>query len=161
MIDKELIRQAILAQLNKDHANAVLAANTAHAAATNEESKAENKYDTRGVEASYLAEGQSRRVADLELAIAAYEGLSFSTFDENTQIRLSALVTLVDSDDKTRCLFLGPDGGGLVLTLPRGECVVVTPMAPLGRVLIGKFVGDDVVINAADQITSYEILSVI
>ncbi len=160
MIDKELIRQEILTQLNKDHKNAVLAANTAHAAATNEESKAENKYDTRGVEASYLAEGQSRRVAELEVAIAAYEDLRLSDFDENTKIRLTALVTLVDSDDNNRCLFVGPDGGGLVIALSSYECIVVTPMAPLGKALIGKYVGDDFVIKTVDQTTSYEILSV-
>ncbi len=160
MIDKEIIRQTILTQLSKDHNNAVLAANTAHAAATNEESKAENKYDTRGVEASYLAEGQSRRVADLDVAIAAYEGLPLYEFDENTPIRLTALVTLVDSDDNNRCLFVGPDGGGLVLALTTGECIVVTPMAPLGKALIGKVVGDEVVIKAANQTTSYEIISV-
>jgi len=160
LIDKEIIRHAILTQLSTDHQNAVLAANTAHAAATNEESKAENKYDTRGVEASYLAEGQSRRVAELEASIAAYEGLHLSEFDENTKIRLTALVTLVDSDDNNRCLFVGPDGGGLVLALSTGECIVVTPMAPLGKALIGKYVGDEVVINAAGQTTNYEILSI-
>ena len=160
MIDKEIIRKTILTQLCNDQKNAVLAANTAHAAATNEESKAENKYDTRGVEASYLAEGQSRRVAELDLAIASYEGLHLFEFDENTPIRLTALVTLVDSEDNNRCLFVGPDGGGLVLALGTGDCIVVTPMAPLGKALIGKFVGDEVVIKAANQTTNYEILSV-
>jgi len=160
LIDKEIIRQAVLVQLNKDYQNAVQAANTAHAAATNEESKAENKYDTRGVEASYLAEGQSRRVAELEASIAVYEGLHLSKFDENTKIRLTALVNLVDSDDNNRCLFVGPDGGGLILALSIGECIVVTPMAPLGKALIGKCVGDEVVINAAGQTISYEILSI-
>jgi transcription elongation GreA/GreB family factor len=160
LIDKEIIRQAILTQLSTDHQNAVLAANTAHAAATNEESKAENKYDTRGVEASYLAEGQSRRVAELETSIAAYEGLLLSEFDESTKIRLTALVTLVDSEGNNRCLFVGPDGGGLVLALSIGECIVVTPMAPLGKALIGKYVGDEVAVNAADKITTYEILSI-
>jgi len=160
LIDKEEIRQVILTQLSTDHKNAVIAANTAHADATNEESKAENKYDTRGVEASYLAEGQSRRVAELEASIAAYEGLHLSGFDENTKIRLTALVSLVDSDNNSRCLFVGPDGGGLVVALSTGECIVVTPMAPLGKALIGKYVGDDVVIKAAGQITTYEIISV-
>ena len=35
-------------------------------AATNEESKAENKYDTRGLEASYMAQAQSLRVSELK-----------------------------------------------------------------------------------------------
>ena len=160
MIDKEKIRQAILTHLGADYDNAVQAANSAHEAATNEESKAENKYDTRGVEASYLAQGQSRRVAELEVEIAAYEGLQLPLFEENSKIRLTAFVTLLNSDDTNRCVFVGPGGGGLVLTLSAGECTVVTPMAPLGRALIGKLVGDEIVIKAGEHTTNYEILSI-
>lgn len=160
MIDKEIIRRAILTHLGADYDNAVHAANSAHEAATNEESKAENKYDTRGVEASYLAQGQSRRVAELETAISAYESLQFPLFDENSKIRLTAYVTLLDSDDNNRCVFVGPGGGGLVLTLPDSECTVVTPMAPLGKALISKTIGDEIVIKAGDRTTIYEILSI-
>ena len=42
----------------------------AHEAATHGESKAEDQYDTRGLEASYLAGAQSRRAMELEEALA-------------------------------------------------------------------------------------------
>jgi len=45
------------------------AAKAAHAEATHEQSKAEHKYDTRGLEASYLARGQSKQAAETEKAI--------------------------------------------------------------------------------------------
>ena len=41
--------------------NAQAAVDRAYEAATHEENIAENKYDTLGLEASYLTQGQSRR----------------------------------------------------------------------------------------------------
>ena len=41
------------------------AARASHAEATHESSKAENKYDTRGLEAAYLAGGQARQAKRL------------------------------------------------------------------------------------------------
>src|SRR4051812_31278987 len=57
---KEELVKAIIAKLNHNLGILERAARAAHAEATHESSKAENKYDTRGLEASYLAGGQSR-----------------------------------------------------------------------------------------------------
>ena len=56
-VNKSLLRDAILAQLRAKLALQTRAAWLARDEATNEESRAENKYDTRGQEAAYLAEG--------------------------------------------------------------------------------------------------------
>ncbi len=42
------------------------AALATYEAATHEESKPENEYDTRGLEASYLAGAQAKRTAEIE-----------------------------------------------------------------------------------------------
>ena len=44
--------------------------------ATNAESRPENKYDTRALEASYLAAGQGARLADLKQLVGWIEALS-------------------------------------------------------------------------------------
>ena len=44
--------------------------------ATDEQSKAENKYDTRGLEASYLARGQSRQARETEAALEQFAALA-------------------------------------------------------------------------------------
>src|SRR5260370_40154846 len=51
------------------------AARASHAEATHESSKAENKYDTRGLEAAYLADGQARQVREIVDSIKIYEAL--------------------------------------------------------------------------------------
>jgi hypothetical protein len=52
------------------------AARASHAEATHESSKAESKYDTRGLEAAYLAGGQARQVKEILDSIKAYEALA-------------------------------------------------------------------------------------
>src|SRR5262245_31268953 len=87
------------------------AARAAHAEATHEQSKAENKYDTRGLEASYLARGQSRQAAELEAAIAAFEKLEVRKFGAHDGIDIGALIEL-ETDGEKAFYFIGPRAGG-------------------------------------------------
>ena len=48
------------------------AARASHAEATHESSKPENKYDTRGLEAAYLAGGQARQAREILDSIKIY-----------------------------------------------------------------------------------------
>src|ERR1051325_2304099 len=73
------------------------AARASHAEATHESSKAENKYDTRGLEAAYLAGGQARQARDILDSIQAYESLELKNFVQGDFIDLTALVE-VDCD---------------------------------------------------------------
>src|SRR3981081_1893222 len=83
------------------------AARTSHAEATHESSKAENKYDTRGLEAAYLAGGQARQAKELMDAIAIYESLAVRNFAPDEPIDLTALVEL-DADGALSTYFIGP-----------------------------------------------------
>ncbi len=60
-MDKFLLRQQVLERLAEDLQQAEQAVRVAHETATHEENIAENKYDTLGLEAAYLATGQARR----------------------------------------------------------------------------------------------------
>ena len=60
-MDKFVLRQQVLERLAEDLLQAEQAVRAAHEAATHEENIAENKYDTLGLEAAYLATGQARR----------------------------------------------------------------------------------------------------
>ena len=65
-VNKQSLVKKIIARLTGELELYAKAAHAAHAEATHEQSKAENKYDTRGLEASYLARGQSKQAAELE-----------------------------------------------------------------------------------------------
>lgn len=135
---------AILEQLQQTLQQTQDAANEAHQAATHEQSVPETQYDTLGLEASYLAEGQSRRVAELQEAITRFHQLTEKEFGKDDPITLGAQVIVEDEDGNRRHLFLGPDAGGVEVTLDNELITVVSPAAPLGAELVQKYVGDEV-----------------
>ncbi len=79
-MNKQALVRKIVTQLVEEFERNQRAAQTAHAEATHEQSKAENKYDTRGLEASYLAHGQARQMMEMEAAILAFENMDLRRF---------------------------------------------------------------------------------
>lgn len=125
------------------------AAQTAYETATAEENIAENKYDTLGLEASYLATGQARRTAEIRQALLTYQQLIMRDYDPARGIQISNLVTLEDEQGHQRMLFLGPQGAGLKIGEGEQVVTVITPRSPLGQLLIGKRVDDEVSLQVA------------
>src|SRR5688572_15196764 len=103
--------QAIIVQLVGELETFAKAARAAHAEATHEQSKAESKYDTRGLEASYLARGQSRQAAELEQAIARLRALPLRDFGQDELADVGAVIELHAKKDKS-VYFLLPSAGG-------------------------------------------------
>jgi hypothetical protein len=62
-MNKCALLKKIVAKLTSELEVYFRAAQASRAEATHEQSKAESKYDTRGLEASYLARGQSKQIA--------------------------------------------------------------------------------------------------
>ena len=78
------------------------AAKAAHAVATLEECLPDNKYDTTGLEASYIAQGQANRAQEIRQALDSYCNLTLRPFDETKPIRLTAVVLLEAADGSCR-----------------------------------------------------------
>ena len=154
-LKKKLLAQ-ILEELERERQTLIQAAQVAHEAATHEESKAEDKYDTRGLEASYLAGAQAKRAMDLEKIIFDLSHLEISS--SNTNIRVTALVKLRLNDEKVSKVFLVPHGAGITLEAGKEKIQIVTPSSPLGQELIGRSEGDEFEIVLAKQKQSFEIL---
>ena len=69
-MDKFVLLQQVLKRLAEDLLQSEQAVRAAHEAATHEENIAENRYDTLGLEAAYLATGQARRAEAIRQAMA-------------------------------------------------------------------------------------------
>ncbi len=158
-MNKRSLIKKIIAKLTEDMALSIRAARSAHEEATHEESKAEDKYDTRGLEAAYLAGGQARQAAETEKSIALYESLSLREFGPKDPVDLTALVELKSEGDRI-FYFLGPVAGGLELTHEGKPVTVITPQAPLGQNLIGKKRGEKVKMKIGGLPVEYAIVSV-
>ncbi len=117
-------------------------ASAAYDEATHAESKAENKYDTRGLEASYLAAGQAVRIAALRRVSAFFDQLGDGVATEGVAAGLGALVALEDAQGVVRWSFVAPDGGGITVVVDGVEVRVITRDSPLGEALLGAVEGD-------------------
>ena len=159
-MDKQALLSNIIAALTADLELLTEAARTAHAAATHEECLPDNKYDTTGLEASYIAQGQANRAQEIRRSLDKYRNLTLCYFDEETPIRLTALVTIEADDNSCRQVFIGPDAGGLRLINGDMECIVITPESPLGRALLGRRCDDEVQIGSETSPKTYTIVDV-
>jgi transcription elongation GreA/GreB family factor len=81
-------------------------------------------------------------------------------FDPQRGIQLGALITLSDAQDRQQCLFLGPDGAAMKLQQDGQAVQVIGPQAPLGQVLLGKTIGDEVSLHLGSGMQLLEVLSV-
>ncbi len=136
-MNKRAIIQKITAKLTSELEVYFRAAHASRTEATHESSKAENKYDTRGLEAGYLARGQSKQAAELEAAIAEYQKLGVRKFADGDGIAVGALVEL-EHGGESSIYFVGPRAGGTEILHDKKEILVITPQSPLGEQLMGK-----------------------
>ena len=140
-MDKRALIVSIIARLQLELDQLTAAALATHAEATDEENKAEDKYDTRGLEASYLAHGQSKAAKEAAEAVAQFSALPVRDFTAGEPISLGALVTL-EASDRPAWYFLGPRAGGTEIVQGDRAVLVITPQSPLGRQLMGRLQGD-------------------
>ena len=158
-MNKRALIKKITAKLTGELEVYFRAAQFARAEATHEQNKAEHKYDTRGLEASYLARGQSRQAAEIEAAIAEFETLAAQKFTDADPINLGAVVVLEVSGE-TVYYFLGPRAGGTEIVHDRKEILVITPQSPLGEQLMGRKTGDQPQLNFGGAKQTARIVSV-
>ncbi len=143
-MDRNRVFQALFNKLNESFSTASEAANKARELATHEQSKPETQYDTVGLEASYLAQGQSQRAQEIQLAIHDWKQLATKIFTEDDEISPGAIITLEDHECKTTTFLLGRHSGGVQLRLDDIVVNVISDQSPLGQSLINKVIGDEV-----------------
>jgi transcription elongation GreA/GreB family factor len=140
-MNKQQILKRVEAQFRELLELTVSASQEARDEATDEESRAESKYDTHAIEASYLAAGQAERAEELALTIQTFAQTRFPDFAPGDPIAVGALVD-VDFGDE-RCYFLlAAAGGGTTSEVDGRELTVLAPSAPLARKLMGAKAGD-------------------
>ncbi len=159
-MNKQKLVLHIIESLSCEAENLARAAKTAHADATNAESKAENKYDTRGLEASYLAGAQAKMAASSLQNLACYKNIELKEFSPESRIALTALIELESADGSRSFYFLGPKSGGTEVEYDGIRVLLITPSSPLGGKLLGREAGDCITIHIDGIKKEYEIISI-
>jgi transcription elongation GreA/GreB family factor len=157
-MNKRDLLARIIAKLAGELEQITNAALATHAEATNEENKAEDKYDTRGLEASYLAHGQSKAAEEAAQAVAQFQALPVRDFGAGEPISLGALVRL-DGRNGSH-YFIGPRAGGTEIESGGDPVLVITPQSPLGRQLMGRKQGDTLQLDLGGKRSEFRVSSV-
>jgi len=137
---KSLVKK-IIKDLRKDRDTLHRAAAETHSSSTGEESKQEGKYDTRGLEASYLAEAQAEQLDILENQILKLTQLNLDNLTDEDPIRSGALTIFSADDDIEHGYFILPAAGGTTITYQGLDFTIITPESPIATLLIGNKVG--------------------
>ena len=158
-MNKATLVAKIIANLSSERDLLAKAARAAHAESTHEQSKADNKYDTRGLEASYLAHGQAQQASEVGEAIRRFQSLVVRTLSESEAADVGALVE-VERNGGSAFYFLGPGAGGMEIELENQTILVLTPASPLGRQLMGRRKGERVKTELAGTRQEFLVASV-
>ena len=159
MISKGAILKQVIKQLGEELETLAGVSRAMHADASDEQNKAEDKYDTRSLETAYIANSQARQATATEEALAAYQTLKLLKFTTTTPIHLSALIEL-DSRGERIFYFLGPNSGGLEIEVADKGILVITPESPMGQHLIGRRTGDRFKLQTRVPAQEFKIISV-
>ena len=135
---KNLIAQ-IESELQTQLSTLKSAALESHKSSTSEESKAEGKYDTRGLEASYLAEAQAEQVTLLEEQLGRLKLMEIP--EEPDSVLLGSLVLVAGEEDELG-YFILPVGAGKHIEMEEQTFTVITPESPVGQSIFGKQEGE-------------------
>jgi len=158
MTKKDLIK-IFTSHLQEELEALTAAAKATYEAATHEESKPENEYDTRGLEASYLAGAQAKRVSEIREVLNQFQTLEFKDLSSTDPILSTALVEVL-IDGKKTTLILMPKGGGVTLRFDGRAVQIVTPNSLLGEAILGAKVGDEIEYEVGSRVHVCEVLSI-
>ncbi|MCK5665935.1 MAG: GreA/GreB family elongation factor, partial [Thiotrichaceae bacterium] len=110
--------------------------------------------------ASYLAQGQAKRVAECETNLTAFSEMKITQFTRQSPIAIGALIYLLDDTGSQQILFLAPVSGGLKIQYSKIKVTIITLSSPLGKKLIGCYVDDEIEIELAGRKNHYEITAI-
>lgn len=140
-MNKQELLDKFTSQLRQQLATMADAAKNSHAASTGEEAKQEGKYDTRGLEASYLAEAQAEQTQQLAQSLHIFESLKLENLSTEDAISPGALVE-TELNGQISYYLLTPCAGGLIIDYEMGELTTLSPDAPLYQKLLNLQSGD-------------------
>ncbi len=126
--------------------------------ATDQEFKAESKYDTRALEASYLASAEAKRVEELKLEIQILEEVDLNQSLRLQDISIGALVELSYSG-REMLYFLIPTAGGTLLKINDHAVVVVSVFSPIGDGMLGLKKSQEFEVETPKETRAYKVLN--
>ena len=135
-MDKRKILEAVREVLTEELRRQLKGQQSAAEGATHAEARAETKWDTCGLEQSYLARGLAQQVEKLVQQVEELRAFVAPDFSGRA-IGVGALVE-TEMDGFKDWFFLLECGGGAEVEVEGRTVTVITPESPVGAALSGK-----------------------
>ena len=158
MIDKRKIIQHLIENLKRELHEVEAAAKSTKDLATADDLKSEGKYDTRAIEASYLASAQNKRVEELKLDIQLLEDIEVPETPSST-IQLGSLA-VISCNGQERFYFISSTSGGSMLQIDGHSMLVISVFSPIGNEALGLSAGESFEVETPKEIRNYEVVKV-
>jgi len=156
--NKKEILSELMKELTREYENLHRAALEAREAAISEEAKPENEYDTRGLEASYLAGAQAHRANEIKSLLALVKTMAPRSYTGDEPIGTMSLVKVRIDDQDERLFFMVPFESGHELKVKGSSILCLSLDSPLGRELKGQKVGHEFSFKVKDFEKDYEVI---
>jgi transcription elongation GreA/GreB family factor len=153
-MNKESILNFLKEQMQVEYDKAKKAYDTSHQHATSSELKSEGKYDTRSIEAGYLAGAQKKRVLELEQEIKLLDEIDLTL--SNQTVSVGSLVK-IKLNDLERTYFISSTSGGTMVQHKGEVILVISAFSPIGVEVIGLSAGDSFEIEVQGKPREYQV----
>ncbi len=150
--------EQLLTKVRQELASAEAASADTSSYARDGDVKSDGKYDTRGIEAGYLASAQLKRVEELKLELQMLEETPLRKFAADDEVGLGALVDIA-LNGQTRRYFLASTAGGTILNVDGTIVLVISIFSPIGDAALGARVGEEFELETPQGIRTYQVKS--
>lgn len=158
MINKKIILEQLIENLRRELVDVEAAAKSTKELVTAEDLKSEGKYDTRAIEASYLASAQNKRVEEIKLDIQMLEEIELPDLPTKT-LQMGSL-GLIKCNNQERLYFLSSTSGGSMLQVNGHSILVISVFSPIGNEALGLGPGEIFEVETPKETRTYEVVQV-
>lgn len=149
LADKKALVLNVASAIEEQLAHVLKSATSAHGGATHEDAVAKSKYDTHGLELSYLAGSHFQRAKVLETELSKLKAMPVALAETNAPIGTGTLVAL-NSANTVKLIFLSPYGAGLRINYQEENISVISPLSPLGQEILDSYEGDEFTLSGQE-----------
>jgi|GEM_PF-2044655 hypothetical protein len=142
MIDKKSLLQQLISLIQADIEKQKKSFARAKRESADAPGRMQSRYDTMGIESAWVADGLAKALNEKELSLRRLQTFMFS--NSTPDVRLGSIVVVSSLDSSAlEYYFILPTASGYKLQDQGSTIVTLTPITPLGKLLIGRRVNDD------------------
>ena len=144
--DKNKIIERLIAKIKADIEKQKKSYKAAKHASIDSPGRMQSRYDTMGVESAWVADGLAKALDEKKSYVARLETFPFN--ESSDRICLGSIVGISSNESPAlEYFFILPVASGYELQENDLKITTLTPETPLGKILIGKEVGEEIEIH--------------